>query len=198
MAMLLGSRSRSRGRGGVGKVVRQLWEACFGRAAWVPEPVAKAKLLPLWMAVGAAFVAFVAGYVLGGQAGVAPKPSADLRAPAGAGPVAPGFVGEFDARPLTGKAFLVALYPGQSEAAAKASAKGLCDWLADRKLLRARPYPWATAAGQTWGVAVYFDGPADETATRNLLQGLPAAVPDPSFTELRNTIQGWPKAYVVR
>ncbi|MFN7672386.1 MAG: hypothetical protein ACK5S5_18230 [Planctomycetota bacterium] len=198
MAMLLGSRSRSRGRGGVGKVVRQLWEACFGRAAWVPEPVAKAKLLPLWMAVGAALVAFVGGYFLGGQAGGAPKPPVGLRAAAGAGPVAPGFVGEFDARPLTSKAFLVALYPGQPEAAAKASAKGLCDWLAARKVQRARPYPWATAAGQTWGVAVYYDGAADETATRNLLQALPADVPDPNFLELRKTTEGWPKAYVVR
>lgn len=198
MAMLLGSRSRSRGRGGLGKAVRSLWEACFGRAAWVPEPAAKAKLLPLWVAAGAAVVAFVGGFFLGGQSGGAAKLPANLRAAAGAGPVSPGFVGEFDARPLSRQAFLVALYPDRPEADAKASAKGLCDWFAERKLTRARPHLWATKSGNTWGVAVYYDGAADETATRNLLLALPAEVPDPSFVELRKTIQGWPKAYVVR
>ena len=198
MAMVLGSRSRSRGRGGLAKTVRSLWEACFGRAAWLPEPAAKARLLPLWLAVGGALAAFVGGFFLGGQAGGAAKPPVDLRAAAANGPVAPSFVGEFDAQPLSRQAFLVALYPGRSEAEAKASAKGLCDWLMARKLLRARPHQWATKAGKTWGVAVYYDGAADETATRNLLLSLPVEVPDPSFVELRNTIQGWPKAYVVR
>lgn len=200
MAMLLGSRSRSRGRGGLGKTVRSLWEACFGRSAWVPEPVAKAKLLPVWVAVSAALAAFVGGFFLGGQADGGSKLPANLRATTGpsAGPVAPGFVGEFDARPLARQAFLVALYPDRPEADAKASAKNLCDWLADRKLARARPHLWATKSGSTWGVAVYYDGAADETATRNLLLALPTEVPDPSFIELRKTIQGWPKAYVVR
>jgi hypothetical protein len=198
MAMLLGSRSRSRGRGGLGKTVRSLWDACFGRAAWVPEPAAKAKLLPAWVAVGAAVVAFVGGFFLGGQADGGPKLAAGLRAGVDAGPATPRFVGEFDATPLTRQAFLVGFYPGRPEAEAKAKAKGLSDWLNTRKILRSRPYLWPTKAGATWGVAVYYDGAADETATRNLLLGLPAEVPDSSFTELRNTVQGWPKTYEIR
>lgn len=195
MAMLLGSRGRGRGRGGLGKAVRSVWESLFGRSAWMPEPAAKARTLPLWTAGAAVMMAFAGGYFVGGQAGGPAPTPVGLRAQA---PLAPGFVGEFDARPLSRQAFLVALYPDKSEADAKAAAKALSDWLVDRKVSKARPYLAKTKDGSTWSVAVYYDGDADQTATRNALVGLPDAVPDPAFNELRKTIQGWPKAYVIR
>jgi len=196
MAMLLGARVRGRPRGGVGKALHSLFGGLFGRGEWRPGPAAKARVLPRWVAGFAVVVGIAAGFFFGMQAGGAtPAGLSGLKA---AVPRTPGFVGEFDATPLARQAFLVALYPNAAEADAKAIAKRFSDWLVGQGVKKARPYQAKLATGPTWSVAVYFDGEAEQTATRNLLQRLPAEVPDAGFVELRNTIQGWPKAYTVR
>jgi len=196
MAMLLGSRGRGRSRGGFGKALRGVFGNLFGRGEWRPEPAAKVRVLPRWVAGFAAIVGLAGGYFLGTQnGGSTPAGLAGLKAPA---PRTPGFVGELDATPLARQAFLVTLYPNAAEADAKANAKRFSDWLVGQGVKKARPYQAKLANGLTWGVAVYFDGDAEQTATRNQLQQLPAEVPDAGFVELRNTIQGWPKAYTVR
>lgn len=193
--MLLGSRGRGRSRGGMGKSLRGILSGLFGRGEWRPEPAAKARVLPMWVAGFAAVVGIAGGYFLGTQTGSMPPALAGLKAGA---PLTPGFVGEFDATPLARQAFLVTLYPGVAEDKAKANAARFSEWLVAQGAKKARPYLAKLAAGPTWGVAVYFDGEAEQTATRNQLTQLPAEVPDAGFVELRNTIQGWPKAYTVR
>lgn len=196
MAMLLGSRGRGRSRGGVGKALRGLFGGLFGRGEWRPEPAAKARVLPMWVAGFAVVAGLGGGYFLGTQTGGgAAVGLTGLKAPA---PRTPGFVGEFDATPLASQAFLVTLYPNVAEADAKANAKRFSDWMVGQGVKKAKPYLAKLATGPTWGVAVYFDGEDEQTATRNQLQKLPAEVPDAGFVELRNTIQGWPKAYTLR
>jgi hypothetical protein len=196
MAMLLGSRGRGRSRGGLGKSLRTVVGSLFGRSEWRPEPAAKARVLPMWVAGFAAVVGIAGGYFLGTQTGGGLPPAlAGLKAPA---PRTPSFVGEVDATPLARQAFLVTLYPGVAEADAKANAARFSAWLVGQGVKKARPYLAKLGAGPTWGVAVYFDGDAEQTATRNQLTQLPGEVPDAGFVELRNTIQGWPKAYTVR
>lgn len=195
MALLLGSRGRGRSRSGVGKFLLGVWETWFGRSQWRDERSRRSLQVPGWIAAVGVLAAFASGWLLGGKVGGQPPGGgAGLKAN---NPATPSFVGEFDARPMARKAFLVAMYPELAEADAKASAKALSDWLAGQKLAKARPYLAQGRKGPVWTVAVYFED-HEQIATRDLLLGLPDQVPDASFVSLRKNEPEWPKAWDIR
>jgi hypothetical protein len=212
IALLLGSRGRSRGRSPLGKFVRGIYEAWFGRSQWRETRSSRALQVPGWFAVVLVLAAFGGGWVLGGKAGS----TADLRAktgsggnaPAAPGPITAGFVGEFDARPLPGHkhCFIVSAYPKMPADEAKAKAKACADYLVGQGLAKARPYEVAAEAGALWVVAVYYDGDQELIATRNHLQSLPQDVPDAWLAQFRATAQQnpddpkleWPRAWVIQ
>lgn len=193
MALLLGSRGRGRSRSGLAKFVRGVWESWFGRSQWRSERPARSLQVPGWLAAIALLAAFAGGFLIGGKVGTRPgEDAAGLQANK---PATPGFVGEFDAQPLSRTAFLVAIYPDFAEAEAKARAKALSEWLAGQGLAKARPYRAKGKAGPVWSVAVYYDGETEQKKTRELLIQVPEAVPDTSFDFLRKTEAQWPSAW---
>lgn len=195
MALLLGSRGRGRSRSGLATFVRGIYESWFGRSQWRSERPARSLQVPGWLAAVALLAAFAGGFLVGGKLGGAPSEGAGLQANK---PATPSFVGEFDARPLSRTAFVVAAYPELAEADAKAAAKALSDWLVAQGLAKARPYLFPRQVGPVWTVAVYFDGEAEQQATRNLLTRLPEAVPDSTFLLYRNTEAEWPKPWPIQ
>lgn len=193
IALLLGSRGRTRTRSGLSKFVRGVFDSWFGRSMWREERSARSTQVPGWAALLLVALAFGGGYLVGGRLGGVPPAKNDLRMK----PSAAGFVGEFDARPIHQKAFIVGAYPKLAPADAKAAAKQLADWLVDQKLDKARPFEYPAKDGPLWVVAVYFEGDAELIATRNRLLAL-TDVPDASFVHLRNTEAEWPKSWTVQ
>jgi hypothetical protein len=196
MVMLLSSRGsgRARSRSGflhwVGTGLKGLFGGDSATARLTRSPSRSA--VPPWLAVGVACIAFVAGYFVGGRGRTGEPDGSSLRAPGVVGQ-APGVIGEMDTTPLAQEAFVIAAYPADAPSEAKAKATSLCRYLHARNLQRARPYEWPGAKGTFWTVAVYVDSPAEETATRNLLLGLPADVPDEMFVHYRDQETDWPK-----
>lgn len=141
-------------------------------------------------------VGFVGGFFVRGQVAVASpqEGAAGLKA----GPQAPDIVGEVDAVPLTSQAFIVSVYPGLEPAVARQRARHLSDYLRGQQLPKARPYEYPSQNGPLWVVAVYFDGDADQAATRDKLRLLPGDVPDATFAELRKTEPDWPTAWPIQ
>ena len=209
MVLLLGSRGQYRGRsssGFVGTLRRFSATALqflgIGRPANLRRGETRASrgsTVSGWLALGGALLFFAVGYLVGhSTSNAAPgNGSAGLKADGNgaAGPTAPAIIGEFDARPLGSEAFAVVAY--QLDAAAgKARAKALSDWLRARDLQKARPFEYPGKDGPLWIVAVYFDGAAEEAATRERLKQLPADVPDDVFASQRANPK-WPVAVKV-
>ncbi|MEO6594406.1 MAG: hypothetical protein ABIP94_06610 [Planctomycetota bacterium] len=201
--MLLGSRSRGRVRSpsGFSKFVRGIADLVVGQSSSRrrdPSRPLRTGLVSRWLALSGALLCFVGGFFVGGF--WADAKAAERQSGAGLKAVgtAPGFIGEFDANPLSNDLFIVSVYPNTEPEAAKAKAKALSDYLRSKQLAKARPYEYATKNGPLWVVAVYYDGEPERLATRDRLVALPDDVPDATFVHLRNTEAEWPKPWVIR
>ncbi|MBX3461749.1 MAG: hypothetical protein KF830_01145 [Planctomycetes bacterium] len=199
MVLLLGSRGQYRGRrSSLFASVAASVAAFFGRARSPSRGGSRGArggaggLVLLFVAL----LGFVGGFFVRGQV-VAASPAAGA-AGLQAGPQAPGIVGEIEAAPLASHAFIVSVYPGLDAGSAQQRALQLSQYLRAQKLLKARPFEYASQQGPLWVVAVYFDGDAERAATRDKLLQLPADVPDTTFVELRKTEPDWPTAYPIR
>ncbi len=207
MALLLGSRGQYRGRSsGFVPTLRRLGGAVLqfagvGRSSNARRGETRASrgsMVSGWIALGAAVACFGAGYLVGNATGGQATKIAELNANGGGGPVAPEVLADFDARPLTNNAFIVAGYLGFDATEAKVRAKALSDWLRAGQSLNARPYEYPSSQGSFWAVAVYHDGGASETTTRERLLALPEDVPDQIFVEQRKKTAGWPISVPIR
>lgn len=208
MVMLLGSRGRARVRSssGFGAFWRGVVELVAGKASGHPslrrrDPSRslRSATVSRWLAIAAALLCFVGGFFAGGTwadaRAAARQPGAGLKAEG----TAPGFIGEFDATPLSSDAFIVSVYPNLAPEVAKARAKALADHLRGRELAKARPYLYPNGKdGPLWVVAVYYDGEAELAATQALLTNLPDDVPDETFVHLRKSEAGWPRHWPIR
>ena len=203
MVLLLGSRGRYRGRSGSGflHTVRGLLSGLLGGGGRRGETRAsRASAVPGWLAFAGALLCFAGGFFVGGQvaAGKSLDPDRGAAGLQAGGGARPGVIGEVDTKVLASRAFIVSAYPGLESAEAKGKARALSDFLRGQKLLKARPYEYATQKGPVWVVAVYFDGDAEQAATRERLLQLPPEVPDEMFLQLRKTEADWPKAMDIR
>jgi hypothetical protein len=195
IALLLGSRGRSRSRGsrGFADTVRKFIDKLAGRRgsgrSLRRDDRRGRQNVSGWLFLIGLLVAFGGGFVVGGKFG-GPGGPADLSANPGR---TPGFVGEFVTPPLTSDAFIVAAYPGLEPDEAKERGAGLCAWLRDHGLQKARLYEYLTEkVGRVWVVAVYFDGSAEEEATHKRLKALPQDAPDQAFAQSRSQDEQWP------
>lgn len=211
IALLLGSRGRSRSRGGFGRQLLGFVDGLLGSAFSGRSSKSRrrddrrAGAVSAWALLVAVLVAFGGGFLLGGQfAGAAQKDRNALSANvgdtdgSGAGGRAPAFVGELDTRPLAAQAFVVAAYPNLADLDARQRAGDLAGWLREQGLGKARAYPWPRGDSTLWVVAVYFDGVAEQRDTLAGLAALPAGAPDQTFVQLRNSEPGWPNVYSIR
>jgi hypothetical protein len=203
MVLLLGSRGQYRGRSrGFLKSLSSKLGSFFGRASSQRRSSVRSgrsgggSALPGLLVLGVLLLGFVGGFFVRGQFATAAttEGSAGLKA----GPQAPDIVGEIDASPMASQAFIVSVYPGLEPAVARQRARHLSDYLRGQGLQRARPYEYPSQNGPLWVVAVYFDGDADQAATRDKLVLLPPDVPDATFAELRKTEAGWPTAWPIQ
>lgn len=199
IAMLLGSSSKSRsGRGGglTGKLVGFI-DSMLGRKSKRRRHERREQTVPMLVFGVAVLLAFGGGYAIGGGFGDKGDGTNPLRASGRS----PSFVDEIETRPMAGEAFIVSAYPGELAADAKVLAHSLSQYLQTQGLAKVRPYPWPQVNGTLWVVAVYFDGEAEAEKTRQLLDGLPADVPDEMFCNIRkadaNTPTGWPGRVVI-
>lgn len=204
MVLLLGSRGQHRRNNGFGASLLRTVGSLFGSFGPFGRRTGSRRMemgrsqrsVSAWVAFGGALVCFAGGFLLGDHFAAAKvDPSA---AGLNASAKAPGFIGETDTRPLTGRAFIVAIYQNVPASDAKLKAKALSDWLRAQGLSSARPYEYPAQVGPLWVVAVYFDGDADKAAKRAELNKLPEDVPDAVFCQLRKGSAGWPEDYSIR
>jgi hypothetical protein len=206
MVLLLGSRGQYRGRNaGFLPSLRSSIASFFGRVGGGRQrresrgrrsssssgaAVSGLAILALLL------VGFVGGFFVRGQfVGAAAKEgNAGLKA----GPQAPEIVGEMDTSALASQAFIVSAYPGIEPATARQHARHLSDYLRGQQLAKARPYEYPSQNGPLWVVAVYFDGDAEQAATREKLRLLPLDVPDATFCQLRKPEADWPLAVPIQ
>ncbi|HZN39389.1 MAG TPA: hypothetical protein VFD82_11335 [Planctomycetota bacterium] len=196
MVLLLGSRGRSRSSGSkFGDALRGIVGTVFGSSSLRRREDGRRRgaAVPAWVASALALGCFAGGFLMGDHFGQAKgvKASEALRVSGRT----PGLLPE---ERLSPEAFIVSAYPNLDAGAAKARARALSDYLVGKKLQKARPLEWSAGPSPLWVVAVYFDGPAEQAATKNLLTGLPVDVPDEAFVHLRNTEVEWPKAWPIR
>lgn len=206
IALLLGSRGRSRSRGGIGHQLVGFIDGLLGRTLkGRRRDDRRGNNVSLWALLGAVLIAFGGGFVLGGQfAGAAQKDRNALNANVGASDGSgapsgrtPAFVGELETQPLANFAFVVAAYPNIADADARQRAADLAGWLREQGLAKARAYPFPRGDSTLWVVNVYFDGNAEQQETHAALQALPAVAPDPTFVHFRQE-PGWPIARQIR
>lgn len=203
MIMLLSSRGKARrsksgssflGSAFLGNVTQAVTKVFGGKDSRSPYGGGKggrggAQSMSSWLALGAALLCFGAGYLVGDKFGSKAGDGADLSARTESRK--PGVIGDFDARPMTGDAFVVAAYPDPDDAVARGKAKALCDFLVGTGLLRSRPYLLDGPKGKVWTVAVYYDGDVERKTTREMLLAL-TDVPDAEFQQLRRERSGGP------
>jgi hypothetical protein len=185
MALLLGSRGRSRSRSSWLQPLRGLIDSWFGKSMWKPERAPRPRQVPGWLALLLVLGAFGGGYLVGGR----PSDSAGLHMRTAENP---GLIGEVDTKPLSTQAFVVAAYENLGDADAKARAKALAEYLKGQGLARSRPYEYTSKEARVWMVVVYYDNDQELIATRDKLRALPAAVPDEHFVAWRMAKEDWP------
>ncbi len=207
IALLLGSRGRSRSRGGVTKLLRGVWDSTLGRVGfgsgawitgrsqWRDERPARGVHVSKLLAVVVLLATFAGGFFAGGKLGAPPRDG--LNANGGAdqpkkGATEPGWIDTIETLPLARDAFIVAMYPDLADADAMAKAKALCDYLGSQKINKVRPYRYPGKVGPVWVAAVYFANDTERFAASERLLLLPEEVPDESFVFLRKTTEGWP------
>lgn len=210
IALLLGSRGRSRSRkGGFAQKLFGYVEGLFGRKTARSLREDRAQKVSVWLFAVGLLVAFGSGFLIGGGVGGAGVDENPLNANGNAnggdrtrpnGGQRPAFVGEVDATQLSSRAYVVSAYANLDEDAAREQADGLARWLQGAGLQKARAYLFPrNGQDPVWTTAVYFDGDAEAVATRNLLLALPADVPDRMFVAFRKKGgESWPAEYTIR
>ncbi len=191
MAMLLGSRGRSRSRSGWLQSLTGMLDGWLGKSMWKPERPARTRQVPGWIFAVGVLGAFAGGYVVGGRTDGSPESGLHTKSPD-----TPAMLGEFDTKPLSSQAFVVAAYAGIEGADAKARAKALAEFLRSKGLARTRPYFFELK--QMWVVAVYYENDTEFQATQAQLLALPAAVPDDFFVQWRKTEEKWPLVVTIQ
>lgn len=203
IALLLGSRGRSRGRsGGIGKSLRGMFDTWFGRRQWREERRGLRASVPGWLTAVLVLAAFAGGMLVGGKllgGGGGGDPLHAQGADRESLGVAPTVL-EIDDKPMSRQAFIVSLYPGLAADAARGRAQTLSRWLQQEGLAKAKPYEFPGPKGKVWTVLVYYENEIEERATRDRLTTLPDAVPDASFVRLRADIpkEEWPNTVSIR
>lgn len=203
MASLLGSRGRSRPRGGFVQGLRSVVDSWLGRSRMRER--SRGFELSGWIVTAGLVAAFAVGFLVRDRVGGFATPASLDARPGGSangGPTGatPALLGELDTRAINNQCFVVAAYEGVSDADGKALAKALAEYLRSRKIDKARPYPIKTPKGSVWAVCVYYEGDTELLGTRSLLRSLPEDVPDAVFVALRASTEKdlWPKTWVVR
>lgn len=203
IAMLLGSRGKSRSRssrGGLGASFLGAIDGLlgrFGKNRRGGRRSDRGQTVPVIVFAIGLLVAFGGGFLLGDRLGGADG-SDSLDARVGQKPV---FLKELDAAPLEKQAFIVTAYPvneNMDEATAQQKASDLASYLYSKGLKKARPYAWPGKEGAIWVTAVYFSGKAEERMTRDRLFNTPEDVPDELFCKLRNDDSQWPTVMDIR
>lgn len=196
IAMLLGSRSKSRSRGSK----KSLWssllrtvDGLLGRSKGGRSRQRGASVSTILFACGLVG-AFGGGFVLGGRVGGAGGGD-PLQARA---PQRPGFMHE-DAK-LAEFGFVVSAYavvpddPERTEQRARQRASDLAKYLAENGLPKSRCREWREGL---WVTVVYYEGDAERDHTRAVLLNLPDEVPDQDFRRSRSETD-WPQSYSIQ
>jgi hypothetical protein len=200
IAMLLGSRGKSRSRGSRGGFGSSFFGAIdgllgrFGRS----RRKDKGQTVPMLVFAIGLMVAFGGGFLVGDRLGGGSDDNNPLNARIGQ---KPNFVKEVDTTALEDRAFIVTAYPlteSLDEAGARQKASDLAAYLVQHGLPKARPYPWPRGNGVIWVTAVYFSGEAEEKASRDRLLNMPNDVPDELFCKLRIEDSQWPTVMKIR
>lgn len=195
IAMLLGSRSKSRSRGSKKSLFSSLVrvvDGLLGRTKSSRSKQRRASVSTLVFA-GCLVAAFGGGFVIGervgGGAGEDPLNARVAQRPE--------FVHEVDAAKLASEAFVAAAYLAtetRSEEDAKESAVVLAKYLQANGLPKSRPYRWRAGL---WVTVVYFEGDAERDHTRAMLLNMPDGEPDEEFSRSRLD-SSWPPIHEIR
>lgn len=199
IAMLLGSRSKSRSRSskGFGSSLVGFVDNLLGRAGGSRgrrRSEKRPQMVSAWVFGIGLLVAFGGGFFFGGKFGGGDAGPDALRANGRE----PALLNEIETQPLSSQAFIVSSYQGVPDTEAKTRAQDLSNYLREQGLASARPYPWPQDQGVLWLVAVYFDGEQDAAQKTQVLQRLPAEVPDKMFVHWRKTESVWPMRWQIQ
>lgn len=198
IAMLLGSRSKSRSRssrGGFGSSFIGFVDGLLGRVG-KGRRKDRGQSVPMLVFAICVLVAFGGGFLLGDRlsGGDGDNP---LNARIGQ---KPGFIHDVDTTPMGDEAFVVTAYrvtEDVPDAVARQRTVDLAKYLQSKGLEKARPYMWTKGGEPVWITAVYFDGEADLQWTREMLLNMPDDVPDPLFCDLRIQDSRWPSVWTI-
>lgn len=199
IALLLGSRGRSRSRkGGLVPKLVSFVEGLFGGASKKRSlREVRTQKVSVWAFVAGLLLAFVGGFLIGGGVNASTQGEDPLNANGGR---KPGFVGEVSTTPLSSQAYVVATYPGVDATVGRQRAVQLSRELAAAGLESARPYEFIQESGVgVWVVAVYYDGEDDAKAVSARLQAVAPDVQEARFVDNRNLLRNsWPQACRIR
>ena len=197
IAMLLGSRSKSRSRGfrgsrrGVVGSILGLVDTLLGRGS-KGRRNQRSQTVPMMVFVVGLLSALGSGFLLGdwldGGAGDNP-----LNARIGQ---QPGFINEVDTAKLADDGFVVSVYEvteRRTEAEARQSAADLAKYLRGSGLEKSRPLKYN---GQIWATVVYYEGASERDRTRDLLLNMPEDVPCAEFCHWRKD-SDWPHSAAI-
>ena len=198
IAMLLGSRGKSRSRGSRGArkgflpSLLGVVDGLLGRARKGGRKK-RGPSVPMFLFTVGLLAAFGGGFLLGDRlnGGEGENP---LRARVG---VQPGFIHEHDTTKLADEGFVVtafAVSERRTEEEARQRASDLAKYLQDQGLAKARPREFRPGV---WVTVVYFDGDAEHDGTRDELLNLPEEVPCVEFRQYRAESQ-WPQVYDIK
>ena len=193
IAMLLGSRSKSRSRGGIGSRFFGFVDGLLGRAGHRHKE-RRQQSVSVWVFAIGLLAAFAGGFVVGDKVAGKAAGSDPLRAVG----EAPTMINEVDTTPLSNTYFVVSVYPDLPPEEARSKAADLSNYLQQCGLQKARPYLVPLDRGSIWVVAVYFEGDSERAATAQLLQTLPEEVPDEMFVRLRKNERVWPRERTIQ
>ncbi|MCK5941542.1 MAG: hypothetical protein KAI24_06205 [Planctomycetes bacterium] len=197
IALLLGSRSKSRSRGsrgGFGSSMVGMLDGLLGRVSRGRRREQRSSVSMMVLVI-CVLVAFGGGFLIGDRFGGGDG-SDPLNASLGQ---KPGFLKEFDTTPLADQAFVVSAFPidGGSEEEARQKAVDLARFLVQAGIEKARAYPWPQSQGVLWVTVVYYADDREMAATRAALLRV-ENVPDKRFVQDRNTDSEWPLATQIR
>lgn len=195
IAMLLGSRSKSRSRGSKKSLFSsflRVVDGLLGRSKGGRGKQRGASISTIVFACGL-IGAFGGGFVVGERVGGAGQESPLNTRVA----QRPEFVHEVDTAKLAAEGFVVAAYavtPERSDQDARQCAVDISKYLVENGLPKARPYEWRAGL---WVAVVYFDGDAERDHTRAMLLNMPDDVPDADFCRSRLETD-WPQSYEIQ
>lgn len=191
IAMLLGSRSKSRSRGskkGLFSSFLRVVDGLLGRPKGRRSKPRSSSVSTIVFACGLV-AAFGGGFVLGERVGGGePASEGSLNARVAQ---RPGFVLE-DTK-LADNGFVVAAYAVTEQRppeVARRCAVDLAKYLSENGLAKSRPREWRDGL---WVTVVYYEGDAERDHTRAMLLNMPEDAPDEDFRRSRAETD-WPQS----